>query len=303
MNVAQWIERVAERLRAAALHYGHGTDNPHDEAAWLVLHALGRSPAQAVPLHDEVHAAAAAEIESLLQRRIDERVPLAYLTGRAWFAGLEFEVDRCVLVPRSPFAELIVDQFEPWRRPERIHTVLDLCTGSGCIAVAVAVHLPWVRVDAADISVEALDVARRNVARHGVGDRVTLFRSDLFEGLPERRYDLILTNPPYLPKDRVAALPAEFRAEPALGLASGGDGLAACLQILHESPRFLDDQGILVCEVGESQERLEALLPDVPFLWLEFAHGGSGVFLLEREELVRAERAIAACCEEREHVS
>lgn len=303
MTVGEWIEHCTDRLRAAGLHFGHGTDCPEDEAAWLVLHAVGSTPGRGdAPFGDEVSAAEAAAIESLLRRRIEERVPLAYLTGSAFFAGLEFEIDRSVLVPRSPLAELVLEQFAPWRPPQGIRHVLDLCTGSGCIAIAVAVHLPWVRVDAADISAAALEVARRNVRRHGVGNRVALHRSDLFAALPGRRYDVIVSNPPYVPAQRVAELPPEFRAEPQLGLAAGADGLEICLRILAESARHLEDQGILVCEVGESQQRLEALLPSVPFLWLEFARGGSGVFVLEKRELVHASDVIAACREEREHV-
>jgi ribosomal protein L3 glutamine methyltransferase len=303
MNIAEWVERVAAQLRQAGLHYGHGTESPEDEAAWLVLEATGLAP-DAVPGagNREVGPEQRERIESLLSERIERGIPLAYLTGHAWFAGLEFEVDKSVLIPRSPIAELIIEQFSPWRRPEEIGTVLDLCTGSGAIGIATAVHMPWVRVDATDISAAALAVARRNVQRHGVSPRVALYRSDFFDALEGRRYDLIVTNPPYLPAAGVAQLPREFRAEPELALASGLDGLDACLRIMLQSALHLEDQGILICEVGESDERLAALLPTVPFLWLEFSRGGSGVFLLERDELIRAQAAMARCSEEREHV-
>lgn len=311
MNVSEWIDRVTKALRRADLHYGHGTDCAEDEAAWLVLAAAGMPPEiePGIASGDgagmgerEVDPAAAARIESMLEARINRRVPLAYLTGQAWFAGLPFEVDENVLVPRSPIAELIEEGFAPWRRPEDIRNVLDLCTGSGCIAVATAVHLPWTRVDAADISAEALAVAGRNVARHDVGGRVRLVPSDLFGALGGCRYDVVVTNPPYVPAGTVTDLPGEFRAEPEIGLASGADGLDACLRILLECAFHLEDQGILVCEVGESEQRLEALLPAVPFLWLEFSRGGRGVFLLEREQLEEARPAVAARIEERKHV-
>lgn len=300
MNLDEWIAWTTRRLHAADLHYGHGTDCAEDEAAWLVLHAAGLSPCADVPQEGrEVDAATAEAIETLLMARIEEAIPLAYLLGRAWFAGLEFEVTPAVLVPRSPIAELITDQFAPWCRPEKVRTVLDLCTGSGCIAIATAVHLPWVRVDAADISPEALAIARRNVERHGVADRVRLYESDLFAALQGRRYDVILTNPPYVPASGIARLPREYLAEPEIGLASGEDGLDACLRILAQAALHLESQGILVCEVGESQERLEGLLPSVPFLWLEFSGGGGGVFLLERDALLQAGPAVEKAIKER----
>lgn len=303
MDVAQWIDEVALRLRRSGAHFGHGTDCAEDEAAWLVLHAMGLDFDPGVACGAlEVGSAQAQAIESLARERIDRGVPLAYLVGRTRFAGLEFEVDDSVLVPRSPIAELITEQFAPWRRPRDVHRVLDLCTGSGCIAVAIAVHMPWVQVDASDISAAALRVARRNVARHGVADRVTLHLCDLFQELQGRRYDLIVTNPPYVPAARLSGLPREYRAEPELGLISGRDGLDACLAIMFQSALHLEDQGILVCEVGESQERLAEMFPTVPFVWLEFSQGGSGVFVLEREDLIRARPAVERCIKERTDV-
>jgi ribosomal protein L3 glutamine methyltransferase len=300
LTVAESIERVAAQFERAGLYFGHGTDNPRDEAAWLVLHAIS------APLDGSfldwgrvVSAAEAADIRHLVEARCSSRQPLAYLTGVAYFAGLEFEVTPDVLVPRSPIAELISDEFRPWAEPDQLRRVLDLCTGSGCIAIATAIRLPRARVDASDISAVALRVAERNLARHGVEDRVRLVQSDLFQSLPPCRYDLILANPPYVAEATLADLPREYRAEPGLGLVSGADGLDAVLEILRDAPRFLAADGILVCEVGESEARLAAALPSVPFMWLEFARGGSGVFILTRAELEAAQPALGAPARER----
>lgn len=304
MSIADWIERVAEQFAAAGLHYGHGTDNPRDEAAWLVLHAAG------MPLDGSfndwaqaVETGVARDIEQLVRERCATGKPLAYLVGTAYFAGLEFEITEDVLVPRSPLAELVREGFRPWGPVGGVSRVLDMCTGSGCIGIATAVHMPEVRVDLADISGAALDVARRNVARHNLGHRVRLFETDLFASLPEDCYELIVANPPYVPESSVAGLPREYQQEPLIGLASGGDGLDAPLAILLDAPRFLCEDGALICEVGESEERLETLLPDVPFTWLEFAHGGSGVFVLNRQQLVDAAVAVAEAVGKRNDVT
>ncbi|MEE4292679.1 MAG: 50S ribosomal protein L3 N(5)-glutamine methyltransferase [Xanthomonadales bacterium] len=304
LSLEAWIERITQRFDAAGLHFGHGTDNAGDEAAWLVLHAAG------APLDGSfedwemrVDEVAAREIERLADLRCKTAIPLAYLLGRAWFAGLEFEVDEHVLVPRSPIAELVREGFGPWVDADRVERILDLCAGSGCIGIATAVHLPRARVDLADISREALAVAQRNVARHGVGDRVRIYESDLFDSIPACEYDLITSNPPYVPAAAMERLPAEYRAEPGIGLVSGSDGLDAPLAILLDAARFLCEDGVLICEVGESEERLSSVLPGVPFTWLEFAHGGSGVFLLTREELLAAAPHVAAALEKRNHVT
>ncbi len=303
MTIAECIERVTDRLETAGLSFGHGTDNPGDEAAWLVLHVLGAALdgsfqdwGRAVP------AAAEREIERLLEARCRTRRPLAYLIGSAWFAGLEFGVNENVLVPRSPLAELILDQYRPWVEPARVERMLDMCTGSGCIAIASAVYLPQTRVDAVDISREALAVARSNVERHGLEERVKLIESDLFQSIPGRAYPLIVANPPYVPANSVAELPEEYRSEPGLGLASGADGLDATLSILLDAPRFLGEDGVLVCEVGESDERLSSALPRVPFVWLDFLHGGSGVFVLTKKQLDEASDDVARLIKERGHV-
>jgi ribosomal protein L3 glutamine methyltransferase len=239
------------------------------------------------------------EIGRLVEARFESRLPLAYLLGVARFAGLEFEVNDKVLIPRTPLAELILEQYRPWVEPRKVDRMVDMCTGSGCIAIASAFYLPGAHVDAADISPEALAVARRNVEFHRLEERVTLIESDLFQSIPAGHYDLIVANPPYVPAPSVKNLPAEYRAEPGLGLASGRDGLDAVLPILVDAPGFLGEDGVLVCEVGESEERLTAAMPRVPFLWLEFEHGGSGVFVLTKNQLEEARADLAALIGER----
>ncbi|MCW8871600.1 MAG: 50S ribosomal protein L3 N(5)-glutamine methyltransferase [Xanthomonadales bacterium] len=304
MTVAEWIDRISAQLDQAGLHFGHGTDNARDEAAWLVLHTIGAPlDGRFTDWGKRVSETQAADIHRLAEERCRSGGPLAYLTGRAWFAGLEFEVTPDVLVPRSPLAELILDEFRPWVEPGRLRRVLDLCTGSGCIAIATAVHMPQVQVDATDISPAALRVAANNVARHGLADRVRLLQSDLFQSIPPCRYDLIVANPPYVACGTLAALPREYRSEPSLGLVSGADGLDAVLQILAQAPHYLAPDGILVCEVGESESRLVSVLPEAPFLWLEFERGGSGVFVLTRAELDAAQPAVTALIREREDVA
>ncbi len=279
---------AASRFAEAGLFFGHGTDNAIDEAALLVRHALH------LP-HDVPDVLLGARVTSpeidaalaLVRRRVEERMPAPYLTGRAWFAGLEFVVDRRVLIPRSPIAELITQQFEPWLDATRVRRVLDIGTGSGCIAIACALAFPDAEVDAVDVSDAALEVAAENVERHGVADRVHLYRGDLFEPV-QGRYDLIVSNPPYVDAAEMAALPAEYRHEPRTALAAGEDGLECVLRLLEQAPAYLEADGVLVVEVGVSRDALEAARADLPFNWVEFEHGGEGVFVLDAAALADA---------------
>lgn len=288
VTVADWVRYLASRFNEAGLFFGHGTGNAVDEALALVLHALHLD--HDLPqylLNARLVDAEKSAIRALASERIETRKPLPYLTHRAWFAGLEFLVDERVLVPRSPIAELIERQFEPWVDPDQVERVLDIGTGSGCIAIACACYLPAAQVDAVDVSADALAVAAQNVARHGLEDRVELLRSDVFEAIPaSRRYDVIVTNPPYVDAAEMAALRPEFRHEPALGLASGEDGLDCIDRILREAGRHLAADGILVGEVGASQPAFEARYPTLPVTWVEFERGGGGVFVLNARDIV-----------------
>lgn len=290
----------ASRFGEAGLSFGHGTDNAIDEAAHLVLHALHLPHELPTALYGAALTdAEVRKVMRLLERRVAERKPAAYLTGEAWFCGLPFFVDERVLVPRSPIAELVAGGFEPWLDPANVHRVLDLCTGSGCIAVACAYAFPEAVVDATDISADALEVARLNVERHGLEDTVRLLQGDLFAAVGAERYDLIVTNPPYVDADEMAALTDEYRHEPALGLQAGEDGLDLALRILVDAPVHLEDDGILVCEVGASMPALDELLPSVPLQWVEFEHGGDGVFVIDRTTLGSHQDTIRAALETR----
>ena len=293
-TVADFVRFGASRFNEAGLCFAHGTDNAVDEALALVLHALhlsARPPLPSELFHARLTRGERRAVRALLRRRVEERVPAAYLTGEAWFAGLRFEIDRRVLVPRSPLAELVEEGFHPWIDGRRVRRILDLGTGSGCIAVAFAHAFPDAEVDAVDASPGALDVARHNVALHDLDERVRVIESDLFEGLEAERnrgaeegYDLVVSNPPYVPGEEMAGLAPEFRAEPALALAGGPDGLDVVGRIVEEAPRWLAVDGALV--VGASpvvRAALEARF-DLPFVWLEPERGGEGIFLLNQRD-------------------
>lgn len=287
-SIETLIRDAAARMESAGLFFGHGTDNALDEACWMASSVFGLAPD-----FDEAAAARAASaqeqerFEALLADRIATRRPLAYLLGEAWFAGLAFAVDENVLVPRSPLAELIVEGFAPWIAPGRFRRAVDVGTGSGCLAIATAVYWPEVKVDAVDISPGALALARRNAERHAVADRVEVIESDLLEALEGRRYDVILANPPYVPTASMAELPDEYRWEPALGLEAGEDGLDLVRRLLDTASAHLENDGVLIVEVGEAADGLERLLLErrIEFTWLEFEHGGDGVALIEAQAL------------------
>jgi len=292
-TIVDFIRYGASRFGAAGLTFGHSYDNAIDEATHLVLHAL-HLPHDLSPAYGQARLTAEEKqrVLDLIARRIDEHKPVAYLTGKAWFAGLEFKSDKRALVPRSPIAELIQSGFSPWLEDRDIAHALDLCTGSGCIGIAMAVHNPEWQVDIADISEDALSLARENIEYQDVSDRVAALRSDLFAGLAGRTYDLIVSNPPYVTEQEYAALPPEYSHEPELGLRAGDDGLDFCLRILDEAAEHLNENGVLIVEVGESERALAALLPEVPFNWVEFNVGQMGVFVLDRDDLVEHEAAI-----------
>jgi ribosomal protein L3 glutamine methyltransferase len=286
-TVRQLIEWGARQFEANGLAFQHGTDNALDESAALVLHALGIGYDQPDSVLDNTPSQADyARARELLQQRVQSRKPAAYLINQAWFAGMPFYVDERVLVPRSPIAELIGSRFVPWIDPERVNDVLDLCTGSGCIAIACAHAFPDAHITATDISADALDVARRNVQQHDLAERVQLCEADLFTGLGPGRYDIIVSNPPYVPLPEYAELDEEFRHEPGIGLTAGDDGLDIVVRILRLAADYLQPAGILVVEVGYTREILIDRYPAIPFVWLEFEFGGEGVFLLDYSQLV-----------------
>jgi len=299
-TIVDFIRYGASRFGAAGLAFGHSYDNAIDEATHLVLHAL-HLPHDLSPAYGQAKLTATEKqsVLELFDRRIDEHKPAAYLTGTAWFAGLKFKSDPRALVPRSPIAELIQNGFSPWLDERNVARALDLCTGSGCIGIAMAVHNPDWRVDLADISEEALSLARENIEYQDAADRVRAVRSDLFAGLAGERYDLIVSNPPYVTEQEYAALPPEYGHEPELGLRAGDDGLDFALRILLEAADHLEEDGVLIVEVGESERALVAMLPGVPFNWIEFQVGQMGVFLLDREDLVEHAQAIAAAASAR----
>ena len=282
------LRRGARQLKKAGVFFGHGTDNPLDEAAALLLHVL---QVEGIPNERlwsrRLSAQQRIAFAALLELRISLRCPAVYLTGRTWFAGLPMRTDSRALVPRSPIAELIEHQFRPWIDPAKVRRVLDLCTGGGCIALACAHYLPRARVEGSDISRDALMLARENARALGLSRRVRFLESDHFAALKDRRYDIIVTNPPYVGAREMRSLPPEYRHEPRLALAAGKQGLDSVRVILQEAARHLTPGGLLVVEVGNTETLVRRRWPRVPFTWLEFERGGGGVFLLTREQLQR----------------
>jgi ribosomal protein L3 glutamine methyltransferase len=298
-TIIDFIRYGASRFGAAGLSFGHSHDNAVDEATQLVLHTL-HLPHDIGPAYGQARLVAEekAAVLALFQRRIDERIPACYLTGEAWFAGLNFKCDTRALVPRSPIAELIESGFEPWLGGREVQRMLDLCTGSGCIAIASAHYHPHWEVDGVDLSEDALALAAENVERLEARN-VRLLRSDLFAGLDGEVYDLIVSNPPYVTHAETDALPREYSHEPEMGLRAGDDGLDLVLEILRDAPAHLSENGLLICEVGESEQHLIRLLPELPFAWVEFKVGQMGIFVLEREDMVAHHDKIKALADAR----
>ncbi|MBE0483799.1 MAG: 50S ribosomal protein L3 N(5)-glutamine methyltransferase [Bacterioplanes sp.] len=285
-TVQDLLRWSASRLAEADVYFGHGTENPWDEAAWLIAHAV-HLPWAMLP---EWHEAALTHTEreqiiELMRLRIEERVPAPYLIGEAWFCGKPYVVDERVLIPRSPIAEMIQQRFAPWwQGQEAPQRILDLCTGSGCIGIACAHEFEQAQVELLDISFDALAVAEENIEQHRVDDRVLALQSDLLSAA-SGRYDLIVSNPPYVDADDMACLPEEYLHEPELALAAGDDGLDLVHRLLKDARQYLTDEGLLVVEVGNSWPALAAQYPQLPFVWPEFEHGGHGVFVLQARDL------------------
>jgi ribosomal protein L3 glutamine methyltransferase len=286
-TVRDLLRFAVSRFNQANLFFGHGTTNAFDEAAYLILHTLHLPLDRLEPFLDaRLLPEEVDTVVEILRRRVEERLPAAYLTHEAWLGDLHFYVDERVIVPRSFIAELLREQLQPWvEDPEAITSGLDMCTGSGCLAILMALTFPNAQIDAVDLSTDALDVARRNVADYGLEDQLSLIQSDLFTALEGRRYDLIVSNPPYVNAPSMQALPEEYRREPVGALASGEDGLEHVRTILREAPKHLNKGGLLVVEIGHNRDALEEAFPELPFTWLETSAGDEHVFLLSREQL------------------
>jgi ribosomal protein L3 glutamine methyltransferase len=287
VTIRDWLRWAVSRFNEAGLHFGHGTDNAWDEAVWMVLATLHLPRDTLEPFLDA--RLTGGERQALLERlqqRVVHRLPAAYLLGEAWLGDFRFHVDSRVIVPRSYFAELLEDGFAPWvEDPEAVESALDLCTGSGCLAVVMAHAFPNAIVDAIDISPEALDVARRNIAAYGLDDRVRAIESDLFAAVKKKRYDLIICNPPYVTAGAMDALPAEYRHEPALALAAGADGLDVVRRILAQAHKHLTPGGVIAIEVGHNQDLVMEAFPELPAVWVDTEHAEGKVFVLTREDL------------------
>ena len=287
-TLRDWLRYAVSRFGESKLVFGHGSGNAYDEAAYLILHALNLPLDRLKPFLDAtLTQGERARLMELLVRRIEQRVPAAYLTHEAWLGEFRFYVDERVVIPRSFIAELIPDGLAPWVGDEQhVTAALDMCTGSGCLAILLAHAYPDADIDAVDISADALTVAQRNVADYGLADRVNLIRSDLFTNLSEKSYDLIISNPPYVTAVAMAELPPEYRHEPTLALSGGEDGLDAVRTILKEAPRFLNPDGSLVVEIGHNRAAVELAWPRLPFVWVATATVPDSVFLLKRADIV-----------------
>jgi ribosomal protein L3 glutamine methyltransferase len=287
ITVRDWLRFAVSRFNEAKLFFGHGSDNAFDEAAYLILHTLHLPLDRLEPFLDaSLTHGESEEVQAVIERRVRDRIPAAYLTHEAWLGEHRFYVDERVIVPRSFIAELLPEHLAPWvEDPDAVTRALDLCTGSGCLAILAALAFPNADVDAVDLSKDALQVAAKNVADYGLADRVELIESDLFAALDGRTYDVILSNPPYVNAESVAALPPEYQAEPALALGSGEDGLDATRQILAAAKAHLNPGGLLVVEIGHNRDALEAAYPALPFTWLDTESGDQFVFMLRREDL------------------
>lgn len=285
-TLADFLSWAEESFSTSDLTFGHGTDNAWDEAVAIALHVLNLSPTVGKEiLSRELLANEAAMMVDLANRRVAERIPVPYLTHEAWFSGEKYYVDERVIIPRSPFAELINNNFKPWLKNKAIKTVLDLCTGSACIAIACAKRYPELRVDAVDLSSDALAVAKLNIAQHDLAGRVFAIQSDLFQAIAGRKYDIIMSNPPYVSEKEHYYLPEEYQHEPKLAFTSGADGFDCVRQILKHADDFLTAEGLLFVEVGSNWQALVKQYPNVFFTWLEFEHGGEGIFVLTKEQL------------------
>lgn len=286
-TVRDILRFAVSRFNEAGLHFGHGSDNAHDEAAYLILHTLNLPLDTLEPYLDaKLLSAEKEEVLGLIERRVTERIPVAYLTHQAWQGEFDFYVDERVIVPRSFVYELLGEPLLPWiEHEELVHRALDLCTGSGCLAIQMAHHYPAAEIDAVDLSLDALEVAAVNIESYGLEERINLIHTDLFEGL-EGTYDLIVSNPPYVDAESVAELPEEYLHEPELALGSGSDGLDATREIILQAAKFLNPKGVLLVEIGHNRDVLEAAYPELPFTWLETSGGDGFVFLLTREQLL-----------------
>lgn len=285
-TITDFMRWGASQFVKAELSYSHGMSSPLDESVYLVLRSL-HLPVDTPDVYwnSNLTKNEKQTVVCTLLKRIDERIPAAYIMKEGWFAGLQFYVDERVLIPRSPIAELIEHQFAPWVNPDEVESVLDLCTGSGCIGIACAYAFPMAEVDLADISDDALEVAKINVDKHDAQQRISVIKSDLFKGLEGKQYDIIVSNPPYVDAEDIAGMSAEFHHEPELGLSSGDDGLECTREILKEAASHLTAEGILVLEVGNSQYALAEEYPQLPFEWVDFERGGDGVFVITKAQL------------------